>query len=333
MKTESAIMLRHPGDGELGFRIIHFEDDKHFNEVQRVPYFSIILISEGDGEFKADFTNYQISKGAILFLSPFQPFVIDGTTLQGVVINFHPDFFCISKHQNEVACDGILFNNPNNPPFFYIPENESSSIYSIIELLRAEMLLAGLAQQDLLIAYLKILLIRAIRIKFLKSTASLPLERVTADANLLRQLKEMIELHLKTKHSGGEYAELLNISIKTLGRIVKNHFQKTLTEIISERIVMEAKRELNLTFKTVKEIAYDLGFNDEYHFSRYFKNKIKVSPQLYRNSLRNAHVRSLTSGTVQNAKITGNPHFLFNDFYRRDATTIEDRAEKKVGNA
>ena len=225
-------------------------------------------------------------------MSPFQPFMIDSTTLKGVMINFHPDFLYILKRQNEVSCDGILFNDPNNPPFFNIPENESSfSIYSIIEHITAEILFAGLAQQDLLIAYLKILLIRAIIIKFLKSTASLPLDQGTADTNPLRQLKEMIELYFKTKHSGGEYAELLNIPLKTLGRIVKNHFQRTLTEIISERIVMEAKRELKLTSKTVKEIAYDLGFNDEYHFSRYFKNKIKVSPQLYRSSLRNARDR------------------------------------------
>jgi AraC family transcriptional activator of pobA len=289
MKAESATTLINPADGELGFRIIHFEDDRHFNEVQRAPYFSIILISEGDGELKVDFTDYQISKGAILFLSPFQPFKVDGTTLKGVMINFHPDFFCIFRHQNEVASNGILFNNPNNPPFFNIPENGSSSIYCIIDHMTDEMSFAGFAQQDILIAYLKILLIRAIRIKFLKSTTTLPLDQGAADANLLRQLKAMIELHFRTKHGVGEYAELLNISIKALGRIVKNHFQRTLTEIISERIILEAKRELNLTSKTVKEIAYDLGFNDEYHFSRYFKNKIKVSPQVYRNSLRNAH--------------------------------------------
>jgi AraC family transcriptional activator of pobA len=316
MKTGSATIFRNHAGGELGFRIIHFDDDKQFNAVQRVPYFSIILISEGNGELKADFTDYQISKGAILFLSPFEPFMIGGRTLKGVMINFHPDFFCVLKHRNEVACDGILFNNPGHPPFFHIPENRSASIYSIIEHIGAEMLCAGLAQQDLLVAYLKILLIRAIRIKFLKSTTSLPPDRGTADANLLRQLKEMIGLHFKTKHSGGEYAELLNISIKTLGRIVKKHFQRTLTEIISERIVMEAKRELNLTSRTVKEIAYDLGFKDEYHFSRYFKNKTKVSPQLYRNSLRNTHDSSLTAGS---------PHCLFNNSFRRDAATIEDR--------
>ncbi|MCS3736294.1 helix-turn-helix domain-containing protein [Mucilaginibacter dorajii] len=289
MKTEPAIMLRNPADGELGFRIIHFDDDKHFNEVQRVPCFSIILISEGDGVLKADFTDYQISKGAILFFSPYQPFMIDGAMLKGIIINFHPDFFCIFRHQNEVACDGILFNNPNNPPFFNIPENESHSIYSIIEHITAEMSFAGLAQHDLLIAYLKILLIRAIRIKLLKSTTSLPLDQCPTEAALLRQLNRMIELHFKTKHSVSEYAELLNIPIKTLGRLVKNHFQRTLTEIIAERIIMEAKRELNFTSKTLKEIAYDLGFNDEYHFSRYFKNKIKISPQSFRNSLRNMY--------------------------------------------
>jgi AraC family transcriptional activator of pobA len=302
MKTELTMTLKNPADGELGFRIIYFEDDKLFNVLQRVPYFSIILVSEGAGELNADFTAYQISDGAILFLSPFQPFMIDGASLKGVMINFHPDFFCIFRHQNEVASDGILFNTPNDPPFFTIPENETSSIYSIIEHIIAEMSFTGLAQHDLLIAYLKILLIRAIRIKFLKSATSLQLDQVTTDAALLRQLKRMIELHFKTKHGVGEYADLLNISTKTLGRIVKNHFQKTLTEIIAERIVMEAKRELNLTPKTIKEIGYDLGFNDEYHFSRYFKNKTKVSPQSYRNSLKNAHENSL--GKLQNASIS-----------------------------
>ncbi|SHM76759.1 hypothetical protein [Mucilaginibacter sp. OK098] len=39
MKTESAMMVRNPAEGELGFRIVHFENDKHFNKVQRIPWF------------------------------------------------------------------------------------------------------------------------------------------------------------------------------------------------------------------------------------------------------------------------------------------------------
>jgi AraC-like DNA-binding protein len=48
---------------------------------------------------------------------------------------------------------------------------------------------------------------------------------------------------------------------------------------------MEAKRELYLTNKTVKEIAYDLGFGDEHYFSRFFKNNAEVSPQIYRETV------------------------------------------------
>src|SRR5258708_30345130 len=112
MTPGSSMMLRNSADGELGFRIIHFEDDKQFSELQRVPCFSIILISEGDGELNADFADYEISKGAILFFSPFQPFMIKSAMLKGVMINFHPDFFCIFRHRNEIACEGVLFNNP-----------------------------------------------------------------------------------------------------------------------------------------------------------------------------------------------------------------------------
>jgi AraC-like DNA-binding protein len=55
--------------------------------------------------------------------------------------------------------------------------------------------------------------------------------------------------------------------------------------LIHERIIIEAKRELYLTNKTVKEIAYELGFNDEFYFSRFFKNNTEVSPQVYREKV------------------------------------------------
>ena len=55
--------------------------------------------------------------------------------------------------------------------------------------------------------------------------------------------------------------------------------------MIGERIIMEAKRELYLTSKPIKEIAYILGFKDEFYFSRFFKRNTDVSPQLYRDTV------------------------------------------------
>ena len=82
-----------------------------------------------------------------------------------------------------------------------------------------------------------------------------------------------------------ENAEMLSITPKALAKLTKTHLNKTLTELINERIIIEAKRELYLTNKPVKEIAYDLGYNDEYYFSRFFKKNAEVSPQEYRDTV------------------------------------------------
>jgi AraC family transcriptional regulator, transcriptional activator of pobA len=102
---------------------------------------------------------------------------------------------------------------------------------------------------------------------------------------IAQQLKAAIEEHYRARHSAGDYADLLHISSKVLARITRSFYNKTLTALISERIIIEAKRELYLTPKTVKEIAWLLGFEDEYYFSRFFKINAGVSPQLFRETV------------------------------------------------
>ena len=99
---------------------------------------------------------------------------------------------------------------------------------------------------------------------------------------VLQKLKDAIEEHYKTKHSASDYADMLHVSPKALGKIAKNYFNKTLTDLIAERIIIEAKRELYLTKKPVKEIAANLGYQDEYYFSRFFKNQIGISPSEFK---------------------------------------------------
>lgn len=288
MTTTPDFVLKNPVDGNLGFRMVHFENDGYFKELQRVDYFSIIWLSEGEGTLKADFTEYHLSTGMMLFFAPFQPFMINGEHMKGVMLNFHHDFFCIIKHHREVACDGILFNNINQTPLVNITADEAPMIRQLISQVENELLVAGLAQHDLLISYLKILLINVTRIKLSQTIAKPPVKEQTSESEALLQFKAYIDKYFREKHSAGEYADLLNMTVKNLGKIVKDHYGRTPTDMITERIIVEAKRDLYLTSKPIKEIAYELGFKDEYHFSRYFKNAINTSPQSYRNSLKKA---------------------------------------------
>ncbi|WP_282053429.1 helix-turn-helix domain-containing protein [Maribacter luteus] len=286
MIQKNNFTLIDPQTGNLAFKLYHLENDNPFDHIQRLNYYSLIWIQKGNGALKADFSEYDFDENMLLSFSPYQPFMIsDKSSISGVVIHFHPDFFCIHKHHSEVACHGVLFNNIYNSPMVQVEEKASVSFEMVIEQCKDEMKKTALAQYELLISYLKIFLITASRLKT-EQQSELQKEPTNAEEPfILQNLKNYIETHYKTKHSASEYANMLAITPKALTRLTKAHFNKTLTDLISERIIIEAKRELYLTNKTVKEIAYELGYNDEYYFSRFFKKNVDVSPQLYRETV------------------------------------------------
>jgi len=141
----------------------------------------------------------------------------------------------------------------------------------------------GIAQMEALLSYLKILLINASRMK-MERRGALP-EAVEKEPEILGRLKAAIEERFASLHSPGDYAGMLNISTAALNKVVKASLDKTLSQLIAERIVVEAKRQLYLTSKPVKQIAFELGYDDEFYFSRFFKGNVGVSPQYFRDTV------------------------------------------------
>jgi AraC family transcriptional regulator, transcriptional activator of pobA len=286
MTDKSTFTLINPQNGNLAFKLFSFDNNSCFDHIQRLNYYTLIWIKEGNGAVKVDFAEYDFSENQVLAFAPYQPFMLSNKTeINGIAIHFHPDFFCIVKNHHEVACNGVLFNNIYEPPYVNLDKAAQITFDMVLESIKIEMQNPALAQYELLTSYLKIILITASRLK----KEQQPIEVAQVDENaipfILQNLKNYIELHFKTKHSASHYADLLNISPKALATITKNHFNRTLTNLIAERIIIEAKRELYLTNKAVKEIAFELGYDDEHYFSRFFKNNADVSPQIYRETV------------------------------------------------
>lgn len=285
MTNKNTFTLVNPETGNLAFKLFSFEDNSSFDHIQRLNYYSLIWIQKGNGKVKVDFSEYDFTENQLLAFAPYQPFMLSASDeLVGEVIHFHPDFFCIHKHHQEVACSGVLFNNIYEPPYVTIDTMTKSTFDMVLEQIKIEMQNPAVAQYELLISYLKIVLITASRLKKEQQSQTSETGENTAPF-ILQNLKNYIELHFKTKHSASDYADLLHITPKALAKITKTHFNKTLTNLIAERIIIEAKRELYLTNKAVKEIAYELGYDDEHYFSRFFKNNADVSPQIYRETV------------------------------------------------
>ena len=285
MSNQSVFTLVNQQNGNLAFKLFSFEDNSYFDHLQRNNYYSLIWVKEGIGKLKTNFSEYNFEKNSLFSFAPYQPFMLSSTSVKGVAIYFHSDFFCIHKHQEEIATNGVLYNNVYQPPFIKVDDSSAAVFKMVYEQMKTEMQNHALAQHELLVSYLKIFLITASRLKIEQQPLTRDVMKDNKEPYVLQKLKDTIEANFKTKHAPAQYAQLLNITPKALAKITKTHFNKTLTDLIAERIIIEAKRELYLTNKTVKEIAWELGYEDEYYFSRFFKVNADVSPQQYRETV------------------------------------------------
>jgi len=285
MLSQSVYTLVNKQNGNLSFKVFEFDNSSYFDHIQRNNYFTIIIITSGEGLAKVDLCEYSFKENTLFAFYPYQPFMLASEEpLTGISIQFHHDFFCIYRHHKEIAANGILFNNVYQQPFILLDENNKQTLMNIVREIVNELKIDALRKDEVLVSYLKIFLVFATRIKLEQQSIK---NENSNDKQLLiiQNLRNAIEDNFRIKHSASEYADMLYVTPVVLARAAKNHFNMTLSDLITERIIVEAKRELYLTNKTVKEIAYELGYDDEYYFSRVFKGKTDISPQLYRDTI------------------------------------------------
>jgi AraC family transcriptional activator of pobA len=281
---QGSLTLVDPLTKEMALRVTLFKDDHLFSSFSKYNHFSMLLVSKGKGAVVRDQASYAFNGDCLLCFAIYQPFMLrPAGAFEGVLIEFHPSFFCLFKHRNEVSCNGVLFNNLYDTPVVDLVIDEMRGLSVIADQMRREMQNRPDPDPDVLLSYLKIFLINATRVK----KEQQPAEPVEAGKmpSTLENLKSAIETHFKTLRTPGDYGKLLHISAKALNKASKTYFNKTLTGLIAERLIIEAKRELYLTAKPVRQIAFELGYEDEFYFSRFFKKNVGVSPLLFRDTV------------------------------------------------
>jgi AraC-like DNA-binding protein len=287
MQNQSITSLVNVQNGNIAFKLFKLEESCFFNVLQRLNCFALVLVTSGKGKIRTGVSEYEVQENTLFTFAPFQPFIFSSVEpMQGIVIYFQEDFFYINQSEREMSFKNILYNNVFQPPFVMISEQETASFYLLCQHIKAEMQNSAYAQYELLAAYLKIFLINASRLKMEQQQLVPGIGKDHKEHYILQKLKDAIEENFKAKHTPAEYAALLFVTTKTLAKISKSHYNQTLSNMIKERIIIEAKRELYLTNKSVKEIAYDLGYEDEFYFSRIFKINTNVSPQKFRETLK-----------------------------------------------
>ncbi|KYP15957.1 helix-turn-helix transcriptional regulator [Flavihumibacter sp. CACIAM 22H1] len=279
------IEMVHSSEHGLQFELQSMEyiDAHRHNRIShphKHDYFVIIWMKSGAAKHMVDFQDFAVEKSTIFFLTPGQIHQVQTETPpNGYVLSFQHDFFCTTESQRELLLQtGLFYNCSQFQPHIVLPE-QALVLERLIGLMQAEINQVEYMHYESLRGLLQLFLIQCSRFWGIAETAGSISSR---PAWLTRQFLRLLETNYRTTTKVSDYAALLVVTPNHLNETVKKITGLPASEHIKKRVVLEAKRLAALENSSAKEIAHTLGFDDEAHFSKYFKNNTGLTYSQYR---------------------------------------------------
>ncbi|MDR7210309.1 AraC family transcriptional regulator [Flavobacterium piscis] len=251
------------------------------NDAQFKALIKILYLPKGY-TLTIDFNHYTTSQDSLFFVNTNQFLQIQKAgNEKGYFIFYNRDFYCIQIHDEEVACDGLLFNNIYNMPMTVLNDADKQLIQNLFLQINEELDLKDSSEEEMIRTCLKQILLRAAR-AWKKQQLGQEMLAQDSEMEFFRHFSRLVEIHYKEKHTVADYADLLYLAPKTITHKFKKLGLSQPNDIIKDRIILEAKRLIIHTNKTSKEIAYQLGYEDPAYFNRLFTLKTGDSPGSFR---------------------------------------------------
>jgi AraC-like DNA-binding protein len=102
--------------------------------------------------------------------------------------------------------------------------------------------------------------------------------------SLVAELMKQIDRNFITERETDFYAHHFGMTNRTINEACKRGTGKTVKQHIQEKLILEIKKEIRLRRKSLKEIAFDLGFNEPAYFTRFFKLHTGLTPTEFRDN-------------------------------------------------
>ncbi len=266
------------------FSVLNAEEWLKLNSNKAIETYSIIINLGKRFALDVDLNEISLDHASSCFLNP-GCYVSSISNLDNdhYFIDFNAAFYCLELHDKDLSCNGLLFGAMPSLPLLSCNEKELTEKNDVIERMIKEFDHDDDTKGEMLRLLLKQLIIISVRIgrKQLFSEEN-PNEE---DTDVIRNFQALVEKHFKEKHKVSDYAELMFKSPKTLSNTFKKLGSVSPLQIIQERIVLEAKRQMNYTDKSIKEIAYEIGYTEPAQFSRLFKNITGESPSDFQDRI------------------------------------------------
>lgn len=271
-----------------------FEIEKLFDKktgTRIMPYSrrSYYKISFLQGKNRAEYADkiININGSALLFATPKIPYhwIPEDDNQKGLFCIFTSDF--LSKNRARIILDDLPIFRPGELPVFQLTSEQSEEVGYLFRKMYKELQTDYIYKYDLL----RNLLLEVIHFgQKLQPASSLSSVQNASDrisSLFIELLERQFPLESQEQRlvlrTAKDYADRLAVHVNHLNKVLKEITGNTTTEIISNRIIQEAKILLKQTDLTISEIAYILGFDDLANFSNFFKKQTSFTPMGFRS--------------------------------------------------
>jgi AraC family transcriptional activator of pobA len=231
---------------------------------RRLTSYFIVLVDSGSITYQLDLQDITVIEGDLLFAMPNQIFVPPAKT-------DHLKYFKVLFDENTLALLPQRFSflvNPLNSQTITLDSAARERVRKVFEILN-QMLYTDkqLTDSEIILAYLNLLL-SELNSAYFKNE---PVTILNTNLSKFVEFKLMVETHLTEQPSIHTIAGKLALTTNSLYRLVKEYSGTSPKDFFTNRLMIEARQKLRYSNLSVKELAYELGFNDPDYFSRLFK--------------------------------------------------------------
>ena len=261
------------------FILTNFNCQPSLDLLNKKGLYKILWSRNNDATITVDGYEVKMQKDEVIFCTPLNIMEIELDEEGIIAFVFNKEFFCLQTHDDQVSCNGFLFFGSAQPQIVKLCEKEKRHFSNLLSSFREDFDVKDHLQGEMLRSLLKRMLILSTRM--VKNDLPDP-DISNIHMDIIRQYNLLVEQNFREKHQVKDYAELLFKSPKTLSNLFHKYGEKSPLLMIHERILLEAKRLLLYSDKSTEEIAYDLGYKDVGHFSKFFKKHEGLSPSRFK---------------------------------------------------
>jgi len=249
------------------------------HHAHRHSFFHLVMFTKGSGYHTIDFQKFEVKPYEIYFMIPGQVHSWDFQgEIDGYIINFSDSLFRSFLLNPNYLERFSFFSGISEESVCFLPTEAHAKVTGVLEEILAQAREVNNSEPDMIkLLLMQLFLITEHSCKR-SSKKAIPQQKQT----LLRNFRRLIDQHYLSIKLPKQYADLLYVTPNHLNALCQDLLGKTAGELIRDRILLEAKRLLTNADMTVSEIAYNLNFQDNSYFNRFFKKYVGLTPDDFR---------------------------------------------------